>query len=112
MGISFRGRPVAPTSATRLSGTRVRYSRPRARELTHGERPAGERRGAPENGGCRGAYGRPGAGDGIRSAVETLADAVGRHPDFLFRLALLELRVYRRRADGLRIVIPSVLART
>ena len=52
------------------------------------------------------------AGDGIRSAVETLASAVGRHPEFLFRLALLELRVFKRAADGSYLLVPSVLART
>ena len=52
------------------------------------------------------------AGDGIRFAVETLAGAVGRHPEFLFRLALLELRVFRRGGDGSYLVVPSVLART
>jgi len=51
------------------------------------------------------------AGDGIRSEVEALAEAVNGHPDFEFRLALVELRVFTLKG-GERLVVPATLART
>lgn len=50
-------------------------------------------------------------GDGIESRAETLADVVGGRPDLQFRLALVELRLYRLE-DGSALVVPSTLART
>jgi len=50
-------------------------------------------------------------GDGIRSEAEALADLVGNRPDFHFRLALVEMRVFRL-ASGDQVVIPATLART
>ena len=51
------------------------------------------------------------AGDGIRSETEALAEAVNGHPDFQFRLALVELRVFDLKS-GERLVVPATLART
>jgi hypothetical protein len=50
-------------------------------------------------------------GDGIESRAETLADVVGGRPDLQFRLALVELKIYRL-DDGGTLVVPSTLART
>ena len=50
-------------------------------------------------------------GDGIDSRAENLAETVGGRPDMMFRLALVELRVYS--ADGRKyLIIPSTMART
>lgn len=50
-------------------------------------------------------------GDGIHSQAEGLVEVLGGHPDFAFRLALVELRVYPQ-GDGKWLVVNSVLART
>lgn len=50
-------------------------------------------------------------GDGIDSRAENLAETVGGRPDMMFRLALVELRVYS--AGGRKyLIIPSTMART
>lgn len=51
------------------------------------------------------------AGDGIRSEVEALAEVVGGHPDVHFRLALVELRLFRL-TDGRYLVVPATIAKT
>lgn len=50
-------------------------------------------------------------GDGIRSEAETLVDAVSGHPNFQFRLALVELRVFATN-DAERIIVPATLLKT
>ncbi len=50
-------------------------------------------------------------GDGIHSQTEGLVEVLGGHPDFAFRLALVELRVYPQ-GDGMWLIVNSVLART
>jgi len=50
-------------------------------------------------------------GDGIRSETRQLAEAVSGHPDFQFRLGLVELRLYWL-ADDRVVVVPTLLART
>ena len=50
------------------------------------------------------------AGDGIRSETRQLAETVAGHPDFPFRLALIELRIYDLGEDVL--VIPQTLVQT
>jgi hypothetical protein len=50
-------------------------------------------------------------GDGIRSRAETLAEVVGSQPMFEFRLALLELRLYKA-DDDRYLIVPHTLART
>lgn len=50
-------------------------------------------------------------GDGIDSRAETLAETVAGRPDMMFRLALVELRVYT--VDDQRyLVMPSTMAKT
>ena len=50
-------------------------------------------------------------GDGIDSRAETLAETVAGRPDMMFRLALVELRVYS--VDDQRyLVMPSTMAKT
>lgn len=49
-------------------------------------------------------------GDGIRSEVEALAEVVGRHPDFHFRLALVEIRLFRLRGGYL--AVPASIVKT
>jgi hypothetical protein len=50
-------------------------------------------------------------GDGIEGRAEALAELVGGRPDFAFRLALVELRLFNL-PDGQVLVVPSTLART
>jgi hypothetical protein len=50
-------------------------------------------------------------GDGIEGRAETLAEVVGGRPDFAFRLALVELRLYALE-DGSVLVLPNILTRT
>lgn len=50
-------------------------------------------------------------GDGIDSRAETLAEVVGGRPSFLFRLALVELQLFKH-ADGGVLVVPHTLAKT
>lgn len=50
-------------------------------------------------------------GDGIRSETRQLAESVSGHPDFQFRLGLIELRLYRLGSGDL-LAIPTTLART
>lgn len=49
-------------------------------------------------------------GDGIRSEVEALAEVIGGQPDFHFRLALVELRLFRLR-DGY-LAVPATIVKT
>lgn len=50
-------------------------------------------------------------GDGIDSRAETLAEMVAGRPDMMFRLALVELRVYSL-DDHRYLVMPSTMAKT
>lgn len=50
-------------------------------------------------------------GDGIRSRASMLAEAMSGHPDFQFRLGMVELRLYEV-SDGQIMAIPTTLART
>lgn len=50
-------------------------------------------------------------GDGIRSEAEALVEALRGYPDFHFRLALVEMRVFALR-DGSYMVVPATLAKT
>ena len=50
-------------------------------------------------------------GDGIDSRAETLAETVAGRPDMMFRLALVELRVYSV-DDHRYLVMPSTMAKT
>jgi hypothetical protein len=50
-------------------------------------------------------------GDGIHTEAEGLVQIIGNHPDFAFRLALVELRIYPQ-GDGRWLIVNSVLART
>lgn len=50
-------------------------------------------------------------GDGIRSETRQLADAVSGHPEFQFRLGLIELRLYQLDV-GKVLAIPTTLAKT
>lgn len=50
-------------------------------------------------------------GDGIRSEARQLTEAVSGHPDFQFRLGLVELRLYSLE-NGDVLAIPTLLART
>lgn len=50
-------------------------------------------------------------GDGIESRAESLAATVAASPDFQFRLALVELRVFEL-SDEEFLVVPNTLART
>lgn len=50
-------------------------------------------------------------GDGIRTETEALAEAVAGHPDFQFRLALVELRVFSL-DDNRKLVVPATLVKT
>jgi hypothetical protein len=49
-------------------------------------------------------------GDGIRTQTHTLASALGAHPDFAYRLGLVELRIFEH--EGQRIVVPVTALRT
>ena len=50
-------------------------------------------------------------GDGIQTQAQQLAEAVAGHPDFLFRLGLMELQLFQ--LDDMRILaLPVTLART
>jgi hypothetical protein len=50
-------------------------------------------------------------GDGVESRAEALAEVVAGTPDFQFRLALVELRVFELSKDEF-VILPSTLART
>jgi len=50
-------------------------------------------------------------GDGIRSEARQLTEALSGHPDFQFRLGLVELRLYKMN-NGDVLAIPTLLART
>ena len=50
-------------------------------------------------------------GDGIRTEVRQLADAVSGHPDFQFRLGLVEVRLHRMEDDRV-LAVPVTMART
>ena len=50
-------------------------------------------------------------GDGIQSHARQLAEALDGHPNFPFRLGLLELKLYEM-ADGRVLIVPDVLAKT
>lgn len=50
-------------------------------------------------------------GDGIESRVERLAETVSSKPDLQFRLALIELQIYRD-GQGRFLVVPHTLAKT
>lgn len=50
-------------------------------------------------------------GDGIRSETESLTEALAGHPDFQFRLALVEMRVFEM-GSGERLVVPVTLTKT
>ena len=50
-------------------------------------------------------------GDGIRSEASELVEAVSGHPDFQFRLGMVELRLYRME-DGRVMAIPTTIAKT
>lgn len=51
-------------------------------------------------------------GDGIREEVERMASYVQSSPQLQFHLALVELRIFESAAGDLRVVVPSVVART
>jgi hypothetical protein len=50
-------------------------------------------------------------GDGIRSQSKELLDVVGHHPDFPFRLALVEMRMYAL-DDKRLLLVPDILLKT
>lgn len=50
-------------------------------------------------------------GDGIHTETETLAEAVSGHPSFQFRLALIELRVFKL-DDQRSVIVPATLLKT
>ena len=50
-------------------------------------------------------------GDGIRSEARTLAEAIAGHPDFQFRLGLIELRLFEL-DDGRVLVFPTPSLKT
>lgn len=49
-------------------------------------------------------------GDGIRTQTHTLASVLGAHPDFAYRLGLVEMRIYE--IEGKRMVIPVTSMQT
>lgn len=51
-------------------------------------------------------------GDGIREEVERMASYVQTAPQLQFHLALVELRIFEAVTADLRVVVPSVVART
>ncbi len=51
-------------------------------------------------------------GDGIREEVERMTSYVQAAPRLQFHLALVELRIYSSDEDRVRIVVPSVVAKT
>jgi hypothetical protein len=51
-------------------------------------------------------------GDGIRADILPLAEMLQSHAGHRFTFALVELAIYEAPKDGVRIVIPSVLAQT
>ena len=50
-------------------------------------------------------------GDGIRSEARELAETVNRHPDYEFRLAMVELRLFQLNENQV-VAIPTTLVRT
>jgi len=50
-------------------------------------------------------------GDGIRTEAETLAETVSGHPDFHFRLALVEMRLFRVDEESY-LIVPATLIKT
>jgi hypothetical protein len=51
-------------------------------------------------------------GDGIREEVERMASYVQSSPQLQFHLALIELRIFESTTGQVRVVVPSVVART
>ncbi len=51
-------------------------------------------------------------GDGIREEVERMASYVQSAPQLQFHLALVELRIFESTTGHVRVVVPSVVART
>ena len=51
-------------------------------------------------------------GDGIREEVERMASYVQSSPQLQFHLALVELRIFESATGGVRVVVPSIVART
>jgi len=51
------------------------------------------------------------AGDGIRSDAERLGEGIKGHPQFEFRLGLIEMRLYQLPDDRM-LVLPTLLAKT
>ena len=51
-------------------------------------------------------------GDGIREEVERMASYVQSSPQLQFHLALVELRIFESTTGQVRVVVPSVVART